>query len=312
MRELGRTAVRCVAPPVSIGLPVLDGERFLAEAIESILDQDFVDFELVISDNGSSDGTEKIGRRYATLDRRVAYVRHSRNRGLAWNFNYVLARTSGTLFKWAAWDDLLCPTWLSRCVDALDASPAAVLAYTRRVKIDADGEPLAPNGTPRGRKDFLRDCAPGARFTDFLARTTSCVEAFGVIRRGALQRTRRLLSFPAADRVLLAELILLGPFVEVPDELFLDREHEGRASRRPWTPTTGSVWTDPRRPPRVVFPTWRQGIELARAIERSAVSGRERRDAYAGLAAWARRRSLVLADNILDAARARNGGATMS
>jgi glycosyltransferase involved in cell wall biosynthesis len=299
-----RTATNRDAPPVSIGLPVFDGERFLVDAIESILEQNFVDFELLISDNGSTDATEEIGRCYAARDPRVTYIRHPRNRGMAWNFNYVLAQTSGPLFKWAAHDDVLCPTWLSRCVDALDDAPTAVLAYTRRVKMDALGVPLEPSATPPRQKPFLHEQAPGARLSDFLARTTACIEAFGLIRRGALERTRPMLAFPAADRVLLAELILLGRFVEVPEELFLHRKHDGRASRRPWTATIDSVWIDPRRPPRAVFPTWRQGLELARAIERAPVSARDRRHGYAGLAAWARRRSLVFADNVLDAVRA--------
>ena len=302
----GRSGLGHVAPPVCIGLPVFNGERFLAQAVESILDQDYTSFDLVISDNGSTDGTEEIGRHYAARDTRVTYIRHSTNRGWAWNFNYLVATTSGPLFKWAAHDDELCPSWLSRCVAALDAAPDAVVAYTRRTKIDADGNRVAASTTSRRRKRFLdRDCSPGARFADFLVRTTSCTEAFGVIRRSTLERTRLLLPVPAADRVLLAELLLRGRFVEVPEELFRHREHPDRTTRKHRTPIAQAAWADPCRDRLLVLPTWRLGVEFARAIRRVPLGRDDRRMAYAGLAVWARRRALVLADNFVDAARAR-------
>ena len=87
-----------MTPPVpllSIGLPVFNGERFLTEAIESILQQTFGDFTLVISDSASTDGTEEIGREFACRDPRITFVRRSHNRGAAWTFNTLPTRWQG-------------------------------------------------------------------------------------------------------------------------------------------------------------------------------------------------------------------------
>jgi glycosyltransferase involved in cell wall biosynthesis len=287
---------------VSIGLPVFNGERFLARAIDSILHQEFCEFELVISDNASTDATQEIGRSFSARDERVSYIRHDVNRGPAWNWSHLVLVTSAPLFKWAAHDDELLPSWLARCVAALDEAPEAVVAYSRRTRIDAAGNVLAPS-RPRPKRFLAPDAGPGERLADFLARTTSCIEAFGVIRRRALERTRLVLPFPASDRVLLAELVLQGRFVEIPDELFLHREHEGRSIRQHARAFERAAWFDPVRGPRVVMPTWRLGWEYLRAIERSSLSGAERARARRGLADWAFHRRHILADNLLDAAR---------
>ena len=94
-------------PRVTIGLPVYNGENYLAEAIDSILGQTFTDFELIISDNASTDRTEEICRRYAAEDDRIRYFRHDRNRGASPNYNFTVEKARGEYFKWAAHDDVL-------------------------------------------------------------------------------------------------------------------------------------------------------------------------------------------------------------
>ena len=118
-------------PKVSIGLPVYNGEKFLAEAIESILGQTFSDFELIISDNASTDRTEEIARSYAASDRRIRFVRQEGNRGASKNFGLVFELASGEYFKWAAYDDVLMPDFLTECVALLDDDPSAVLEIGR-------------------------------------------------------------------------------------------------------------------------------------------------------------------------------------
>ena len=93
-------------PPLTVGLPVYNGERFLAGAIESILEQTYGDLELLVSDNASTDATEEICRDFARRDSRMRYHRHSKNCGGAWNFNFVVHRAESRLFRFAAHDDL--------------------------------------------------------------------------------------------------------------------------------------------------------------------------------------------------------------
>ncbi|WNC85999.1 glycosyltransferase family 2 protein [Thermosynechococcus sp. QKsg1] len=93
-------------PKVSIGMPVYNGAKFIREALDSLLAQTFTDFELIISDNASTDETEAICREYAAKDKRIRYVRQAQNLGAMANFKYVLDEARGEYFMWAAHDDL--------------------------------------------------------------------------------------------------------------------------------------------------------------------------------------------------------------
>ena len=129
-------------PLVSIGLPVYNGEKYLREAIESILGQTFCDLELIISDNGSTDSTQEFCGEYASRDSRVRYFRHEINRGAAWNYCAVFRYSRGKYFKWASHDDLCTPTFLERCVEVLERDPRVALCTTRTTIIDGDGEAI--------------------------------------------------------------------------------------------------------------------------------------------------------------------------
>ncbi len=114
---------------LSIGLPVYNGERFLSAAIDSLLRQTFEDFELIISDNASTDATGAICRGYADQDRRIRYLPTKENIGSAPNFNRVIELASAPYFSWAAHDDVRAPQYLERCVEVLDRDPSVILAY---------------------------------------------------------------------------------------------------------------------------------------------------------------------------------------
>ncbi len=96
-------------PRLTLGLPAYNGERFLAESLDALLAQTYTDFELIISDNGSTDRTGEIARRYEAKDHRVRYVHHPVNRGSTFNHNFVIGQARGELFKWVSDDDLYDP-----------------------------------------------------------------------------------------------------------------------------------------------------------------------------------------------------------
>jgi glycosyltransferase involved in cell wall biosynthesis len=224
-------------PIVSIGLPVHNGAAFVAEAIESILAQTFTDFELVISDNASTDRTPEICRGYAAADRRIRFYRQETNIGAAPNFNLVFHRSSGKYFKWAAHDDLIRPTYLERCIAALEADPEAVLCQPVVEIVDAAGAREIYDhgafGTDRPRQ------------SDRLAarlRARRCTEVFGVIRRDALRGTALIGDHVGADRTLLVELALRGRFLPVPEILFVNRDHPERFTRRHRTLHAQAAW----------------------------------------------------------------------
>ena len=231
------------APDLTVGLPVYNGERFLAPALAALLGQD-LDFELLIADNASTDATEEICRAAAERDARVRYHRHRENLGANRNFNWLAEEQRSPFFRWAAADDLLRGPVLSRCLDALRGAPDAALAFTETILIDADGAPV---------RERIDDADRGAaadpvdRFVDVLRNEVWCVAVFGVIRADLLDRTRLLRPFYGADRVLLAELALLGRFVRVDGPAFLRRCHDDQstsmsvAEKARWTVGAGRL-----------------------------------------------------------------------
>lgn len=108
-------AKNSAAPMVSIGTPVYNGAKYLRKALDSLLEQTFTDFELIISDNASTDDTQAICEEYARRDSRIRYVRQSMNIGAAENFRFVQQQAKGEFFMWAAHDDL----WDRRHIELL-------------------------------------------------------------------------------------------------------------------------------------------------------------------------------------------------
>lgn len=125
-------------PIVSIGMPVYNGERFIRDALDSLLAQTFTDFELIISDNASTDATETICRDYATKDIRIRYVRQTENLGAISNFQFVLNQATGVYFMWAAYDDKWSVDWLEQLQKKI-ISTGAGMAFGSVVHIDSTG-----------------------------------------------------------------------------------------------------------------------------------------------------------------------------
>lgn len=214
-------------PYVSIGLPVYNGEQYLRETLDSILAQTFTDFELIISDNASTDNTEGICREYADRDKRISYYRNLKNIGAAGNYNRTFELSSGRYFKWAAHDDLIAPEFLERCVAVLDSEPSVVVCYTREVCIDEKGQPLRK----RGNLLNLRSSKPRERFKEYhdlwyKRGFTHANQCFALIKSSALAKTPLIGSYVWSELALGAELLLLGEFYEIPEYLFFFRYHE--------------------------------------------------------------------------------------
>lgn len=223
-------------PKVSIGMPVFNGERYLEEALESILDQTFDDFELVISDNASTDRTGDICRAYAERDVRIRYFRMAQNQGVIQNFNAVFRLSTGEYFKWAAADDVCGRDYFRRAVDVLDGDPSVVLVWARTVGIDEQGDrvPLPYEVSDLNSAESVFALDPAVRFRRLL-RNIWWVDGpfYGVMRSRALADTRRLHPrHMSGDQILLTELSLKGRFYELPDELFFSRVHADKTSRR--------------------------------------------------------------------------------
>ena len=293
-------------PRLSIGLPVYNGKDYLAESIEALLGQTYEDFELIISDNASTDGTADICRRYAKHDSRIRYIRQPHNIGLAPNHNFVVQQGRGEFFKWAAADDLYASTLLQCCVDALDEYPDVVLAHSWTAAIDSAGNvtqaleyPVAtelPKASERfrswmfGSSGVFESTEPGRRVrvrVDNRGVLRACDE-YGVIRADVLRRVAPHDSYYEADRVILGEILLNGPFHQTPDWLYFRRDHDDRAYKASWRARCAVL--DPRRASRLRHPTGRLVAEYIwgyiASIKRAPLSASDRRQCYRVLADW--------------------------
>ena len=221
-------------PRVSFAIPVRNGERFLGRAIESLLAQNFGDFEIVICDNASTDNTGDIVRRYAERDRRVRYFHNDEDIGQIENFNRVYELSRGDFVRWMGADDWLEPDYARKCVAALDMRPDAVGVTTQWQFMDDTGNfdfldvpgPRVDASTPSRR----------LHLTLLLLQSDQLLfdPIYSLIRRQAMERTGLLPVNRWTDRLLAVELCLLGPFCHLNDCLSTRRNaREPRKVRQP-------------------------------------------------------------------------------
>jgi glycosyltransferase involved in cell wall biosynthesis len=211
---------------VSIAVPAYNCEKYISQSLDSLLGQTYGDFELVISDNASSDGTEDICRRYVAKDRRVRYIRRTENIGGPGNFRYVFAQCAGQYHKWSTADDYWHPQFLEEAVAVLDGRPDVVLCYPKTRLIDAAGAALSDYDD---RLD-LADESPRARFRALYELIGLCNAHLGLIRREAMLQTQLIAPHKTSDVDFLGELALLGKFKLLPEVRFYRRFHQESSS----------------------------------------------------------------------------------
>ena len=279
-------------PPVAVGLPVYNGEKHIALTLDSILAQTFGDFELIISDNASTDRTEEICRDYAGRDRRIRYIRNPENLGASRNYNKVFEVSSGgPLFRWAAHDDLLAPTCLEKHKEILDNGPeSAVMSITLRRYISwEDGRLIGTAYDCVAGVSTEAGYAPGQpleymdRFDDIdfkkllrMAGGWFPIPAFGMIKTSALKKTHLLQPFPGADLVMTAELRFLGEFLCVNEELYFQRLHpaEGWTLRR--NRKQEAAWFNPRSRGTLLPHRANLYYQYCKSIVRSPIGGAQK------------------------------------
>ncbi len=282
-------------PVLGIGLPVRNGEKVLAETLNSLLAQRFGDLELVVVDNASTDATEEIVRSFAAKDGRIGYVRQERDVGILANFNAAFELSRGEYFMWAA-NDLYDPRFLGRCLELLAERPDAVAASTKATEFEPPDILLE-----RLDEDITWDHPdPLHRFLDFASFRHHSLAVYAVMRRAAMARTQLKLPFWGSDRLFLAEMALQGPLLLDDESLFFSRSH------RDFKP-------DHRRPPRSYLVglgqhralTVHYGRELARSLVRFGIPPAQRRRIMARWA-WENRERLArsLARGGIETARA--------
>jgi glycosyltransferase involved in cell wall biosynthesis len=269
-------------PRASVGLPVYNGEAFIADALDSVLAQTFDEWEVIICDNASTDGTAEICMAYVEKDERIRYYRNETNLGASKNYERTYELSSGEYFCWLPSDDAMEPDFLARCVDMLDNDPEVVNAFSQYLirsgtdapvshEISLDSDMRFVSTYQRVRKLF-RERIIGPNWP-----------MFGVYRSSILKDTGRLRPMIGADDYLTLEVALMGQVGQVPEQLYVIRTHpdawhvareskgKGLLARLLGTETVwAAAWFDPANEKmRVVFPHWRRLQVFASLIMRS-------------------------------------------
>ena len=232
-------------PKVSIGLFVYNGEKFIRKRLDSLLEQTFTDFELIISDNASTDSTSAICEEYAKKDKRIRYIRQEKNKGAIWNFIFVLEEAKSDYFVWAAVDDLLSPDFLEKNVKVLESNKNVVGSIGKVKPFDTndnDSEHDEIDSAFRNFKKKLRTTFKSKSFgtwsisgayekkVRFYLKKSTCAIIYGVFRTDKLRESIVIESFIADDWAIMLNILKHGDF-HVVDDVFLYRFERGRESK---------------------------------------------------------------------------------
>jgi glycosyltransferase involved in cell wall biosynthesis len=278
-------------PRISIGLPVWNGEDYLADCLDNLASQTFEDFEVIISDNNSDDCTHDIAQSMALRDRRFRVIRQDHNLGAAPNYNLVFAEATAPYFKWVAHDDLMTSNFLETAYRVLEQRQDVVLAHSKTQLIGRDGRALFEDdvdlfvdwaGTLRSvrpAKDRAVQNTAFERFRGITNFTTRAFDIFGLMRTEVINRTHLHRSFYGSDITLLAEIALYGKFYEHPEVQFFKREFAGQ-SRSLKTKDDQARWIDSSKKGDSRFDFARNTRALWAAVSTSPLSTAEKLRCY--------------------------------
>jgi glycosyltransferase involved in cell wall biosynthesis len=268
-------------PYLSIGLPVFNGEKYLRQAIDSILFQSYSDFELIISDNASTDKTQQIISEYAKIDCRIKSYRNKKNIGAPANYNLTFKLSSGKYFKWAAYDDVLSRDYLLKCIRVLENDSSIVFCHSRVGCIDENGFLIGNYDDKTLQK--IGSNKPHERFADLISPRNTCWAIHAVMRSSCLRKTPLHGNYLDADRNLLAELGLMGRIYEIPEQLFLRRDHPQAYTRVYYSNNVIPDyreqlvwWTGGKTTRLLVLPHWKNYIEFFNSVNRVPLKWSER------------------------------------
>lgn len=271
------------APKVTIGLPVFNGENYLAIAIDSVLQQTFTDLELVICDNASTDRTAEICADYSARDARVRVLRNERNLGAAANYNRVYEAARGRYFKWEAHDDALLPDYLQRCVQAMEQDPDAVICNGAVQYINEHGEVF---GVYDGRFEGADDPDPAVRFATMALKSHPCNDFFGLIRREAMQGSLLHGTYHGADRAFIAQMAIRGKLLHLHEPLLQMREHPHRYTRSRMKPEQRHAWHAGDGAKRSALPSLQMYHEYRAMVEQETLTPDQRKRCRSVLRRW--------------------------
>ncbi len=268
-------------PTVSVAMPVYNSEKYLAESIEAHLKQTYQDFELILTDNASTDRSEEIGREYASKDARVKYHRNPQNLGAAGNYRRGFELAEGPYFRWSPSDDLISPNLLQSAMDVLEGDPSIFVAYGRTKLIDDKG-----NITGDFDENLhLMENRPSERWKKARRNLRLGNLQYGLSRTEILRKTGLIRNYTGGDFPLIAEMALYGKFFEISDAFFYRRMHE-KASSAMKSSADLMAYFDPQKRDKLFLYNWVHWGANLRSIARAPISVGEKLRAFSFEARW--------------------------
>jgi glycosyltransferase involved in cell wall biosynthesis len=215
------------APTVSIGMPVYNGEKYICEALDSVVAQTYQDFEVIVSDNASNDKTKAICADYCERDSRIKYFRQDQNLGGHWNFNFVVQKANGSMFTWLAHDDILEPNFLEKAVEYMSGRPKIVLVTGDFEIIGDDGERLDIEKLEKIREhiEWNKRCVEFFKYP--ISNVYFCI--YGVMKSDTCKSILQSLQEPkvmaGSELPILARFAVAGEIASIPAVLRKYRRH---------------------------------------------------------------------------------------
>jgi len=214
---------------VTIGLPVFNGEKTIKKSIESLLNQTHTNFEIIISDNCSTDNTLNICRTFAEKDSRIKIFEQNKNMGINWNYNFVLNKTESEFFLWAAADDIKLESFLKENLEELILNKKIVCSISKVIRYGIKNGDIILNDSnlkPKTKKGkFLANFRPtgtnplrgnmNKRIKKFLEKPGSNSIIFGIYRTEILKKCLVDKRFVGNDWAIVLNALSFGEFEEV-------------------------------------------------------------------------------------------------
>jgi len=209
-------------PLVSIGMPLYNAQKRLRLALDALVNQTFRDFELIISDNASTDDTKSICMEYASKYPQITYTRRDKNMGGPDNFKFVLTKATGTYFMWAAYDDLWDVNYLTECVKVFSENPDCVTVFSHVNVVDINTDQIIRTLNPSSRASYLKVVRVAQSYMDIMPNFIYGLHKTDIIRKIELE------PFDWFDVHFTAVLALYGTMLVIPRYLHSSGDNHPR------------------------------------------------------------------------------------
>lgn len=228
---------------ITIGLPVYNGERFLRTKLDSILSQTYENFELIISNNGSTDKTHEICNEYELKDNRIKYFSHKKNNDAFWNYNFILNKASCDYFMWTSVDDVLLPTFIEKNLNILEKNKTCVASISKIETYESENDNKLFNPTDlkhyESVKKIRNKIRPRSVFSitgDFdkksrlYLKKSSCYVFYSIFKTNIIKKSFFYDPFLGDDWAIFLNVLKYGDLL-VTDEILMYQYEHGLSGR---------------------------------------------------------------------------------